>query len=155
MASNDSWTLPGYPRTPTSASAEHPSSVRRNHSFPVSHPTAAVKPSGLTQMQRGRSSSSFLASFARLYLCIFWYFLSFVFCSSLLNSINSWGPNVMLISRARERERWWWHAETMQFVVWIMRKVFQIKSTPNSEYKERNEVNQSELAYACTMCPPD
>ena len=130
--------LPGYPRTPTSASAEHPSSVRRNHSFPVSHPTAAVKPSGLTQMQRGRSSSSFLASFARLHLCIFWYFLSFVQVFWILST-----PGVPT------------SCFFLQFVVWIMQEVYQIKLTPNSEYKERNKVNQSELAYACTMCPPE
>ena len=46
----------GYTKT----SAQIPSLVLRNHNFPVSHPTAAVEPSGLRHMQRGRSSSSFL-----------------------------------------------------------------------------------------------
>ncbi len=44
----------------TLCSAQIPSSVLRNHNFPVSHPMAAVEPSGLRHMQRGRSSSSFL-----------------------------------------------------------------------------------------------
>lgn len=43
--------------------AQHPSSVR-SQSFPVSHPRAMVEPSGLTEIQRGRSSSSFLMSLA-------------------------------------------------------------------------------------------